>query len=400
MKRLRVALVNGDPGIAFGGRKGAALHMAAVVEAMVRRGVQVTVFTIHKDESSVPAGVDVFDCTEAARSGGTGSVDQQTILRNETLMDLLLREHALAPFDFIYERYALFGSAGVRAAGKAGVPLFLEVNAPLLEEQQRYRSIELESQARECRREALEGAHHVLVVSRPLLAYAVEYGADPARTVCLSNGFDPACFHTGLAEKSTRVQLGLDPAAFIVGFSGGLRPWHGMDLLLSAFRQVCTLRPDAHLLFIGDGPRRAQIGEFAERYGLSQQIHVPGARAPREAAVWAAACDVLTAPYEQDAGDYYCPLKIPEAMGLGKPVVACDLPAACDYLQDGKLGLIVPRGDVAAFSKALLRLCDDPSLAAELGKRAATHAHAHETWDCKVAELLGIYHGSQAGQVL
>ena len=45
--------------------------------------------------------------------------------------------------DLVYERYNLFFPSGVRAARSAGVPVFLEVNAPLYEERSRFGGLSL-----------------------------------------------------------------------------------------------------------------------------------------------------------------------------------------------------------------------------------------------------------------
>src|SRR5690606_10479147 len=44
-------------------------------------------------------------------------------------------------FDLVYERYSLWGGSGVRHGRIAGVPAVLEVNAPLIEEQARFRTL-------------------------------------------------------------------------------------------------------------------------------------------------------------------------------------------------------------------------------------------------------------------
>ena len=57
---------------------------------------------------------------------------------------------AIADFgpDLVYERYNLFFPSGVRAAKQAGVPIFLEVNAPLFEERSRFGGLSLKRLAR------------------------------------------------------------------------------------------------------------------------------------------------------------------------------------------------------------------------------------------------------------
>ena len=59
----------------------------------------------------------------------------------------------------------------------------------------------------------------------------------------------------------------------------------------------------------------------------------------------------------------------PEALAHGVPIVGFDVGAVREYLEDGRTGLLVPSGDVAAFARAVERLLNDASFAAGLGSR-------------------------------
>ncbi len=65
-----------------------------------------------------------------------------------------LDEAGLQP-DAIYERYALFHRAGGDVAKSLKIPRVLEMNAPLVEEQERFRGLRLKSLAEETETETL-----------------------------------------------------------------------------------------------------------------------------------------------------------------------------------------------------------------------------------------------------
>jgi glycosyltransferase involved in cell wall biosynthesis len=63
-----------------------------------------------------------------------------------------------------------------------------------------------------------------------------------------------------------------------------------------------------------------------------------------------------------------------EAMLLGRPVVASDIPAHREFVRGGVDGLLVPPADAEALATAILRLLRDPVEAASIGRRAAESA--------------------------
>ena len=63
------------------------------------------------------------------------------------------------------------------------------------------------------------------------------------------------------------------------------------------------------------------------------------------------------------------PLKPLEAMAMGKPVAASDLPPMRELVRDRETGLTFPAGDEAAVAQACIALLEDAPLRARLGQR-------------------------------
>ena len=82
-----------------------------------------------------------------------------------------------------------------------------------------------------------------------------------------------------------------------------------------------------------------------------------------------AAADVVAIPQlHSEVARYQMPMKVFDAMAMGKPIVAStvsDLP----HVLDG-CGLLVPPGDAEALARAISRLLSDPAEARLLGDRA------------------------------
>ncbi|GAB3898656.1 hypothetical protein GCM10027612_57240 [Microbispora bryophytorum subsp. camponoti] len=80
---------------------------------------------------------------------------------------------------------------------------------------------------------------------------------------------------------------------------------------------------------------------------------------------------------------------IMEAMAAGRPVVATDVGGGAELLE-GR-GILVPPEDPVALSDGILRVLDDPDLAAGLGAAARAWARKNLGLDVMVDDHLALY---------
>src|SRR5207248_9672648 len=90
----------------------------------------------------------------------------------------------------VYERYSLFHASGASIARTFEVPYVLEVNSPLIEEQERYRVLRLKALAQEMQTRYFREADSLITVSEPLKQYLQAQGIAADRVSCLANGVD------------------------------------------------------------------------------------------------------------------------------------------------------------------------------------------------------------------
>lgn len=167
-------------------------------------------------------------------------------------------------------------------------------------------------------------------------------------------------------RNETRASLGIAPHTWVVAWHGRVQiETKGLDVLADAWQQICAARPDADmlLLLVGSGRDEAVFGErlrtvpkthWVNRYVLDRQ----------ELWSYLAAADLYTIASRREG----FAVAILEAMACGLPIVASDSPGVIDVIPRGAVdgGLIVPAGDANALAVALLRVLDDPGLAASL----------------------------------
>ena len=390
---MRLVYVNADCGIPVFGDKGASVHIQEMVRAFTAIGCEAHLLTARL--GSAPSD-DLAALTETVpgpeRSGTLTTRDEKErhyLATAEHIEARLLDLHRTWPFDLIYERYSLWSAAGVRTARLLGLPCVVEVNAPLVEEQAAFRRLALEEAAKEIEAEVFAAADALTVVSTPLAGYVVDRGAEPARVRVIANAVDVDRFHPGVAPA---VVPDIPDNAFVVGFVGSLKRWHGVDVLLEAFRRVKAVRAEAHLLVVGDGPKRGWIEGFVQGAQLTDAVTLTGWVDHGELAGLITRMDVATAPYPQSDNHYFSPLKLFEYMAAGRPIVASAIGQTADVVADGRTGMLVPPGDAAALADALIALHADPQMAARLAAGAADEGRRYD-WKSNARVVLEMANG-------
>lgn len=398
---MKVLYLCADLGIPVLGRKGASVHVREMAAALGRAGHSVLVASplLNKSPWEEPAALEAgllhlppapatADAFHALKGfGATLGVEDslpgelRRILYNQELTKQLARRFENHAPDFIYERASLYSTAGVELARVLGVPLVLELNSPLAVEQSAYRQTRLGELAARAERWTLSRADAVLAVSDLLREHAVSLGAEPERVHVVPNGVNAELFHPGPPDPEVvgRWNLGDGP---VLGFVGGLRPWHGVGVLPALVERLLRRYPGLRLIVVGDGPLRADLEREARERGVERSIVFAGALPHEEVAPLIRAFDVALAPYPRPKHDFYfSPLKLFEYMACGVPVVAAGLGQIPEVVRDGETGLLYPPGEPGALATACERLLADPNLRRSLGRAAAKEMLGNYTWD-------------------
>ncbi len=286
--------------------------------------------------------------------------------------------------DLLYERYTLFNVAGLAAARRAGIPFVLEVNAPLAYERTTYEQLSLRRIARWCERYVCSRADLVAAVSTPLKEYLVRQGVAADRVAVVPNRADPTVFRPNpAARERIRTERGIGPEDVVIGFSGVLRPWHGVELLLEAVARLAQRGCEPHVLIVGDGPSRRDLERRAAERGLSKTTFV--GRVPHSVIPeYLAAVDVGVSPR---ATFYASPMKIPEYMAMEMVVVAPRMPNIQDLIADGIDGLLFTPEAPESLASVLDAVCRDPERRRRLAESARQSILAGRTWQHNAASI-------------
>jgi len=197
------------------------------------------------------------------------------------------------------------------------------------------------------------------------------YGICPEKIWRIPNPIDLDLWRPMDRDEARRA-LGLPSRARIVICHGRIEiDYKGLDVLLDAWECVCgsCVGADPVLLMIGSGPDDAILRQRLERPGLPSVKWIDRYELDRTLMRrYLSAADLYVLASRRE-GFPVAPL---EAMACGLPIIATDIPAMVNILQQGTAsgGLIVPREDPTALAEAIQSLLINRHLCCELGQNA------------------------------
>jgi glycosyltransferase involved in cell wall biosynthesis len=264
--------------------------------------------------------------------------------------------------DVIYERFSLFLFAGIWMRRLSGVPLLLEVNAPLYQERAKNDGLRLHRLGRWAQRSLWNRVDHVLPVTGVLARMVSDAGVPRSRITVIPNGIDPDRFSAIPDTDAAKLELGMS-SRMVIGFTGFIRGWNAVHRLID-FVALRHAQFDLHILVVGDGPARESLQDHARARGVADRLTIAGIVARDDVARYIAAFDIAVLP---GLTPYSSPLKLFEYLQLGRAIVAPDTENIREILTDGQDALLFDAGQEGSLEETLVRLCSDLALRERLG---------------------------------
>jgi glycosyltransferase involved in cell wall biosynthesis len=161
-------------------------------------------------------------------------------------------------------------------------------------------------------------------------------------------------------------QLGIGLNQAVVLHASNLRPAkRPLDLVESAER-VLRHRAEVAYVIVGDGPYRPAMEEECRRRGLERQFRFVGWVDHDRMPDFINLADAVVMPSEREG----LALVYLETQACGTLLIASDIPAAREVIQDGETGLFFRKGDIADLTEKTLLALRDGLLRAAVGQRA------------------------------
>jgi sugar transferase (PEP-CTERM/EpsH1 system associated) len=161
-----------------------------------------------------------------------------------------------------------------------------------------------------------------------------------------------------------------DSGLWLVGTVGRMDAVKDQTNLARGFVRALRLRPEARrrmrLVLVGDGRLKGPVEAILQEAGARDLVWLPGERADVPRLLQGIDCFVLPSLAEGVSNT------ILEAMACGLPVIATQVGANSELVEDGITGRLVPAGDSEALARDIIAYFDDPAMAKRHG-RAGRH---------------------------
>jgi glycosyltransferase involved in cell wall biosynthesis len=191
----------------------------------------------------------------------------------------------------------------------------------------------------------------------------------PPRSFAIPNGCD-------VAEVAQRATASRGKAKIsnrlVIGMVARLNTIKDQATLIRAYGQLRQSYPQIELWLVGDGDERNRLENLCEHLGLSNLVKFLGRRS--EIPELLGQMDIYAFSTTEDEG---FGIALVEAMAASLPIVASDVAACREVLDDGDAGILVPPQDVDAMVKALEALIVSPHKREQWGQQAQARVLKH-----------------------
>nr|WP_179389175.1 glycosyltransferase [Psychromicrobium silvestre] len=368
------------------------VYIRQLATGLATAGVEVEIMTAGTSgEVEMAPGVLVrhLDLAELGLPGGRITKERLPRLLPALLDSILSR--GSGGTDLLHSHYWISGLAALELSDAWSLPLVHSMHTMAKVKDRHRRGGQLrEPSERAQGEERIVQAAHRLTANTGAEAKELEglYGARPERIDVIPPGVDLEVFHPA-SRPAARAELGIDSEVHLV-FAGRLQRLKGPHLLIEAVALLRRERPELRLRvsIIGSrsGAEDYDLVELVHRRGVQDLVQLLPPVPPTELALWFRSADIVAMPSSSESFG----LVALEAEASGTPVVATRVGGLPEAVRDGETGILVDGLSIEAWAEALVRLADNPTLRASMGRSAASHAAGY-SWQHTVQLTLETY---------
>lgn len=186
--------------------------------------------------------------------------------------------------------------------------------------------------------------------------------------------------------ENLRSELALEGSYPVLLNIARVVPNKGQAYLLEAVAELKQEYPTIKLLIAGEITRQIDLTALCDQLDLQQNVCLLGYRNDVEALHQMSNIGVFSSIYEGFGN------ALAEACASGLPCVVTNIGGFVEIVDGGRVAVVVPSRSPRSLAEGIRYLCQNPQIAADLGKRAQQHVVETFAVDRAVSTLTEIYH--------
>lgn len=380
----RIAMVAACP---FPESRGTPTRILRMAEALVRRGHEVHIVTYHLGGSTENSGLNIHRTAKIAtyQKRTPGPSFQKLILLDPLLSIKLITLLRRQKIDVIHAHHF----EGVMVSWLAHIifkkPLVFDVHTLLESELPSYGANFLQPLKKYVGRlldkYVPRFASKIVAVSEDIREKLnSQHGYTKRSISIIPNGVETELFSRIVEPKKRDIENRPN----ILVFAGNLSSYQKVDLLLEAFHEVCKARSDVRLKILTSGDFEV-YESLAKKLSIRERIDIKLCALENLPAELASASIALNPRTICDG----LPQKLLNYMAAGVPVVTFE--GSAKHFVHEQHGLVVENGNTKEFSRAILKLLDDPELSCKYGENARNFVLNEMSWDKTAKDVEQVY---------
>ncbi len=380
---MRILYICGDHGIPAFGRKGASTHMREIIAGFRKHGHEVMLAAADTGGDRRPDEKDLQAVRLPAPRSRLLGFDGRYLLASWRARSVLRRAVQSFRPDALYERFALYFTAGDWLARRTGLPRILEVNA-LLSEEQRNR-LHYPQWALRTELNVIRRAEAIASISRHMIEVLASHGVDPAKARPFSMAVNPERFLPAPDPMKRRAELGWNGNEMVLGYVGSMNVYHQADWFMDLAEKMLRRGEEAvRFLVVGGSANKVERhrGRLV-RWAEQGRVHFTGSVPQAELGEWISAMDAVLIP---GASPQSTPTKIFESAAIGKPIILPATEPIREICGDDAPYLFPPH-DFSAFEGRVREFLAKPERFQEPARKLHQRVLNDYTWDRHAREL-------------
>lgn len=217
-------------------------------------------------------------------------------------------------------------------------------------------------------RKTIRESDKIVTISNSMRDILLTYGAKPGSIEVICDGVDTGIFQR-TDEEELRSELGKNFENIAI-FQGVIDPQDDPQIILDAAKEVVKKHPRTMFWIIGDGTALSGLRQRVAEEKLTEYFYFSGWVKQKEVARYISASDIgLVILPDSLSARGRVTLKEFEYWACSVPVIAPQLPALEEVVEEGKTGFFYQPGNPKSLAQKIMLLIENKDIRKKMGQR-------------------------------